>query len=145
MVEWSEGVMKNDRCDMFKVLGVGTRVRIIELLKSRGPLGTKTIAAHLGVTPAAVSQHLKVLKHAGLVRGQRRGYFIPYKVDEKGLENCCERLIDVCTCECDPPVRIMVRRRHGSKLESLKQYERRLQQELKRVRDEIAKLDSQKG
>jgi DNA-binding transcriptional ArsR family regulator len=136
--------MKDNHCDMFKVLGVGTRVRIIEILKTKGPLGTKSIAAHLGVTPAAVSQHLKVLKHAGLVRSQRKGYFIPYNVDEKGLENCCERLIDVCTCECDPPVRIMVKRRRGSKLESLKQYEKRLQDELRRVRDTIGKMDQEK-
>ena len=52
--------MNVDPAEMFKVLGVETRVRIIELLKSKGPLGANNIAERIGVTPAAVSQHLKI-------------------------------------------------------------------------------------
>ena len=46
--------------EMFKVLGVETRVKIIDLLKSQGPLGAKKIAEMVGVTTAAASQHLKI-------------------------------------------------------------------------------------
>jgi len=63
--------MKLDPSEMFKVLGVDTRVRIIELLKSKGPLGAKNIAELVGITPAAVSQHLKILRQSGLVRSER--------------------------------------------------------------------------
>ncbi len=49
--------------EMFKVLGVETRVKIIELLKSKGPLGVKAIAEKLSITPSAVSQHLRILSH----------------------------------------------------------------------------------
>jgi predicted transcriptional regulator len=42
--------MKLDPSEMFKVLGVDTRIRIIELLKSRGPLGAKNIAELVGIT-----------------------------------------------------------------------------------------------
>ena len=56
--------MAKHPCDMFKVLGVETRIRIIDLLKTKGPLGAKKIAEVLGITPAAVSQHLKILKQA---------------------------------------------------------------------------------
>jgi len=38
---------------MFKALAVETRVKIIDLLKSEGPLGAKKISELLGITPAA--------------------------------------------------------------------------------------------
>ena len=57
--------------EIFKVLSVETRLKIIELLKSRGALGVKSIAEEFGITPAVVSQHLKILRHAGLVRNNR--------------------------------------------------------------------------
>ena len=47
--------MKIEPTEMFKALAVETRVKIIELLKSEGPLGAKKISELLGVTPAAVS------------------------------------------------------------------------------------------
>ena len=79
--------MNIEPSEMFKVLGVETRVKIIDLLKSQGPLGAKKIAEMVGVTTAAASQHLKILKQAGFVRSERNGYWIPYSIDEKALEN----------------------------------------------------------
>ena len=61
-------------------LAVETRVKIIDLLKSEGPLGAKKISELIGVTPAAVSQHLKILKQAGFVHSERNGYWIPYAI-----------------------------------------------------------------
>ena len=63
--------------EIFKVLSVETRVKIIELLKANGALGVKEISERLGLSSPAVSQHLKILKQAGLVRSERRGYWIP--------------------------------------------------------------------
>jgi DNA-binding transcriptional ArsR family regulator len=80
--------MNIEPSEIFKVLSVETRVKIIELLKGQGPLGAKDIAATIGITTAAVSQHLKILKQAGLVRSERKGYWIPYSIDEKAMENC---------------------------------------------------------
>lgn len=77
-----------DPSEIFKVLGVETRVRIIELLKSKGPLGANNIAETLGITPSAVSQHLKILRQAGLVRSERKGYWIPYSINVEALEDC---------------------------------------------------------
>ena len=86
--------------DLFKILGVKTRVRIIEILKSKGPLGAKSISEVLGITVAAVSQHLKTLKQAGLVKNERQGYWIPYSIDEDALEQCRGMLNKVCECGC---------------------------------------------
>ena len=51
-----------------------------------GPLCVNALAHKLGVTQSAVSQHLRVLRQAGLVRGTRRGNFMHYSLDPTGFE-----------------------------------------------------------
>ena len=70
--------------NIFKVLAVDSRVKIVQLLKKK-PLCVKAIAARLGLTPAAVSQHLRVLRYADLVKPQKRGYYVHYLMNEKTL------------------------------------------------------------
>lgn len=137
--------MKDDCCDIFKVLGVDTRLKILELLKDRGPLGANNIARIVGVTPAAVSQHLRVLKQAGMVRSERRGYFIPYEIDEKGLETCCHKLIEVCTCGCGKTGPFFTKALGRCDLKELKKYKEALQQELDSVREAIEKVSRRKS
>src|SRR4030043_567258 len=115
---------------MFKVLSVETRVKIIDLLKANGPMGAKKIAELLAITPAAVSQHLKILRQAGLVRNERKGYWIPYSIDEAALEKCGAVLSEVCTCGCQGTCRFSEKELNHSSLESLRKYERALQNEL---------------
>ncbi len=69
---------------IFKVLSVDTRVHIVELLKQR-PLCVNALACALGVTPAAVSQHLRVLRDARVVESHKDGYFVHYRVNESTL------------------------------------------------------------
>jgi ArsR family transcriptional regulator, arsenate/arsenite/antimonite-responsive transcriptional repressor len=69
---------------VFKLISAGTRVRIIQLLK-RKCLCVNALAHSLGLTPAAVSQHLRVLRDAGVVRAEKRGYFVHYCIDKKVL------------------------------------------------------------
>ena len=92
--------MCGKQAELFKVLGVESRIRIIELLKQNGPLGVIEMSETLGITPSAVSQHLKILKHAGLVRSERKGYWIPYDIDPDTLEQCGGLLSEVCNCGC---------------------------------------------
>jgi len=135
--------MKLDPSEMFKVLGVETRVRIIELLKSKGPLGAKNIAEVFGITPAAVSQHLKVLRQAGLVRNERKGYWIPYSIDEEALENCRCILNEVCTCGCKGTGKFKEQELKNASLVYLVKYERKLERELQNVRERISKIGAQ--
>ncbi len=130
--------------EMFKVLGVDTRVRIIELLKSRGPLGAKNIAELVGITPAAVSQHLRILRQSGLVRGERKGYWIPYSIDEQAMEDCRQVLNEVCTCGCQGTGKFREKELADSSLESLKKYEEELRNELRIVRERIREIESEK-
>lgn len=135
--------MKLDPSEMFKVLGVETRVRIIELLKSRGPIGSKNIAEVLNITPSAVSQHLKVLRQAGLVRNERKGYWVPYTIDEAALENCRCILNEVCTCGCKGTGRFEEQEFNKASLVSLMNYEKELEKELKNVRERILEIKIQ--
>ncbi len=133
--------MKLNPSEMFKALAVETRVKIIELLKSRGPLGTKNIAELVGVTPAAVSQHLRILRQAGLVRSERKGYWIPYSIDEEALENCRRILNAVCTCGCQGKDKSSEKELSDASLESLRKYEKELQNKLRVVRERIKEID----
>lgn len=136
--------MKLVPSEIFKVLAVETRVRIIDLLKSRGPLGVKNIAELVGITPAAVSQHLKILRQSGLVRSERKGYWIPYSIDEEVLENCRQILNEVCTCGCQGTGKFKEKELRGASLESLTKYKKELQNELRTVQERIKEIDSHK-
>ncbi len=132
--------MELEISEMFKALAVETRVRILELLKSRGPLGSKEIARLAGITPAAASQHLKVLKQAGLVRSERQGYWIPYAINPETLEKYRRRLSEVCTCDCQGSGQWREQERIQAPVEDLEQYEKELQKELEDVRQRIKEL-----
>ena len=134
--------MPSIQADLFKVLGVETRLKIIDLLRERGSLGVKDISDSLGITPAAVSQHLKLLKHAGLVRNERKGYWIPYELDARALEECGQVLSRFCTCGCKERVG---QRQDDSgtaedKLTVLRRWELELEKELNEIRKRIQEL-----
>lgn len=65
-------------------LGDGTRRLILERLRG-GPRAVGELAAELPVSRPAVSQHLRVLKEAGLVTERRNGTRRLYRVDTDGL------------------------------------------------------------
>ena len=76
--------------DTFTALGEPTRRHILEILAGRNGTAATEIYGNFKATPPAISQHLKVLKAANLVRvekrGQKRIYFVnpePMKQLEK--------------------------------------------------------------
>jgi ArsR family transcriptional regulator len=80
---------------LFNVLADPTRLKLLRLLlqqKDSHSLCVNALAFHLGVTQPAVSQHLKLLKTAGLVKGERHGYRIHYFV-KKGALNQAQKQI----------------------------------------------------
>lgn len=88
-----------ESAELFKILAVDKRIEIIELLKKEA-MNVNSMAEALGITSSAVSQHLRVLKSADLVRDERKGYWIYYSLDRDVLEKCRERLNRICTCGC---------------------------------------------
>jgi len=92
---------------LFKALSDPTRLRLILLLGDnsaddcnaharadapadvcggRGFLCVNALAHRLGVTQSAVSQHLRILRQAGLVNGVRQGAFVHYTLDRDALD-----------------------------------------------------------
>jgi len=70
--------------DALQALGDPTRRSVLEQLRE-GPRAVGEIAAQLPVSRPAVSQHLRVLKEAGLVKERQNGTRRLYRVDPNGL------------------------------------------------------------
>jgi DNA-binding transcriptional ArsR family regulator len=88
-----------EAAELFKLLSVDKRIEIIELLK-KGNMNVNALAKSLGITQSAISQHLRVLKAAGLVNDERKGYWIHYSLNRSALEKCRQRLNRICSCGC---------------------------------------------
>lgn len=74
-----------DSALQFEALGDATRRGIFETLRS-GPRSVRELADEFPVSRPAVSQHLKVLKEAGLVLDEAVGTRRIYSIDPQGLE-----------------------------------------------------------
>ncbi len=68
-----------------KALGHPARVQIIRLLVRRNACICGDIVDELPLAPSTVSQHLKVLKDAGLIRGDIDGPRVNYCVEPRVL------------------------------------------------------------
>ncbi|MDA0160607.1 metalloregulator ArsR/SmtB family transcription factor [Solirubrobacter ginsenosidimutans] len=72
--------------DVFDALGEPTRRQILGLLAGREQPAGALVAALPSISQPAVSQHLKVLRDAGLVTVRAEGTRRFYAVDEAGIE-----------------------------------------------------------
>lgn len=72
--------------NIFKVLSDKQRRDILEMLKD-GRMSAGEIAERLGVTPAALSYHLKLLKNTDLVMEYKSKNFIYYEINTTVLED----------------------------------------------------------
>ena len=70
---------------MHRALSAPVRLKILELVGERA-LCVKAITRCLEISQPAVSQHLAVLKQAGLVRSAKQGYMVHYTLDRRRLE-----------------------------------------------------------
>jgi len=89
-----------------KALGHPARIAILKLLASKSTCQCGDIVDELPLSQSTVSQHLKELKEAGLIKGEIEGVRVCYCIDEKewkaaqswlntlfdsykGTKNCC--------------------------------------------------------
>lgn len=92
-----EETLLYDLSDFFKVMGDGTRIKLLWAL-DESELCVGDLAVLLNMTKSAVSHQLKVLKTAKLVRAQKKGKNVFYALNdhhvkiiiEKALEHICE-------------------------------------------------------
>jgi ArsR family transcriptional regulator len=77
----------------FSALADPTRLKILGLLGSRkepDALCVGALTMLLGISQPAVSQHLRILKSAGLVKAEKRGYHVHYSIDLEAVKQCQE-------------------------------------------------------
>jgi DNA-binding transcriptional ArsR family regulator len=67
--------------DKFSALSDPSRRKIIEMLADRGPLSARDICEQFRMTPPAISQHLKILREADLVRVEKRAQQRIYRIN----------------------------------------------------------------
>ncbi|HOX35456.1 MAG TPA: metalloregulator ArsR/SmtB family transcription factor [Methanoregulaceae archaeon] len=96
----------------FKALGDLTRLQIIYLLSTdtSGTLGVSDLAARLGISQPAVSQHLKTLKNEGLVESRREGFYIYYTVNRERMVEFREHFEQMYTSVMEKCSREMIRK-----------------------------------
>lgn len=70
---------------IFQALADPSRLAIFESL-TRGEAAVKGLTARFDISQPAVSQHLAVLKEAGLVNGRRDGRCVYYRVVPRGMK-----------------------------------------------------------
>lgn len=81
----------NKLAELFSALGSDTRIGILREL-GECPLCVGALAMRLGLTQSAISQHLTILRNAGLVQSDKRGSFVHYSLAGDAGERCREAL-----------------------------------------------------
>lgn len=76
--------MSNRAAAALTALGDPTRREVL-LRLARGPQAVSSLAAQLPISRPAVSQHLKILKAAGLVTDSAEGTRRIYRIDPSGI------------------------------------------------------------
>jgi DNA-binding transcriptional ArsR family regulator len=77
--------------EALKALAAPSRLKIMELLQSH-PYCVRALTVRLDISQPAVSQHLAVLKRAGLVEADREGTMVHYRVNPERFEDVVKAL-----------------------------------------------------
>ena len=96
---------------MLKALGEPMRLKIYQALLERKHC-VRSLSKKLGISESAISQHMKVMKDAGLVYGKKYGYHTHYLPVQESIDFLTEQLeqmrtaslrvdrnMEVCQCE----------------------------------------------
>lgn len=88
-----------------KAIGDVKRFQLLQLMSQRSYC-VRALARSSQLSESAVSQHLKVLREAGLVYGMKRGYYTHYSVDKDALGRIIAELQQMLSTQrqpCDGP------------------------------------------
>lgn len=84
-----------DLAAMTKALGHPARIAILQFLAARKACVCGDIVDELPLSQSTVSQHLKELKNAGLIKGEIDGPSVCYCIDEKNWNKVQKNLSDL--------------------------------------------------
>ena len=87
---------------ILKALSDETRIKIVNILLSHDYC-VGALTKRLDISEAAVSQHLQVLRKAGVVTGEKRGYYTHYRVNRDLLREASDKMKEMSgkTRECE--------------------------------------------
>lgn len=85
---------------MMKLLADETRFKIVELLLTHD-FCVGALARRIGISEAAVSQHIQILRKGGLLKGEKRGYWTHYSVEREVLNQVAEQLKEFANLSTD--------------------------------------------
>jgi len=80
--------------EIFKALSDENRYNLVRLLLKHDYC-VGALAGKLNISESAVSQHLKILRNAGIVKGDKRGYYTHYWVDRNRLSEAGIQIIEL--------------------------------------------------
>ena len=101
--------MELDR--MLKALGEPMRLKIYQALLERKHC-VRSLSKKFGISESAISQHMKMMKDAGLVYGEKFGYHTHYLPLQEGVDFLAEQFQkmqiasltvdrDITVCQCE--------------------------------------------
>ena len=79
-------MLYNTRMDKFSALADPTRRSILEMLARQGRLSATYICEQFHVSPPAISQHLKILREANLVKVEKRAQQRLYEINPQAMQ-----------------------------------------------------------
>ena len=96
---------------MLKALGDPTRLKIYQALLERKHC-VRSLSKKLGITESAISQHMKILREADMVYGEKYGYHTHYLPKQEAVDflyECFGRMKqlsqtvdrDMTSCQCE--------------------------------------------
>lgn len=77
---------EDPRITLLKHLVDPTRLHVVDRLAHAGPANVTRLATELGIPMPQLSNHLRRLRDAGLITGQRHGRQVTYALADPGLE-----------------------------------------------------------
>jgi len=87
-----------------KALSDETRFKIVNLLLEKNYC-VRALSKQLKISESAVSQHLKILKSTEILIGEKRGYFMHYKVNKSIFKKASKEIYKLTeiekTSECN--------------------------------------------
>lgn len=85
---------------LLKALSDETRLKIIHLLL-HNDYCVGALAHYIGISEPSISQHLKVLRNAGIVTGEKRGYYTHYEINRELIGEAANILFDMAAENCE--------------------------------------------
>lgn len=85
--------------EIFKALGHQIRLSIACGILKRGRCNVNTMSERLHVSQSLISQHVNILKKAGIIEGKREGNIIWYEICSETTKKVLQNInLNVCNC-----------------------------------------------